>query len=175
MKPLSFLLLTLLLFGCTSPPKENKASAGDPFSIPSANGNRVPVVNSPIADYSPAPSPPASDSQIENQLSVKELRERLEKLKAIERESRQIVALRSDWTKVAQCMRLMERLKPQAKKIAFESDRMMSPAGWEIVIAARSVSVCINCGENEDDTYCHLAREDIADAERALNKATRRK
>ncbi len=175
MKSLCFLLL-ILLFGCTSPPpKENKASAGDPFSIPSATSNRAPVVPSPIADYSPVPSPSPSESPIESQLSVQELRQRLEKLKAIERESRQIVALRNDWTKAAQCMRLMQRLKPQAKKIAFESDRMMGPAGWEIVIAARSVSVCINCVENEDDTYCHLAREDIADAERALNKATRRK
>jgi hypothetical protein len=104
------------------------------------------------------------------------LREKLDRLKVIERESRQMIALRQNPVGgAARCTQLLRRLKPQARKIGFEAEDIQNPAAWDIVMAARSVSVCMSCDEADDGSWCLGVREAIRDAERALNKATRRK
>lgn len=109
-------------------------------------------------------------------MSVAELRERLNEVKAIEREARRMVVLRQNWeVGVAECMDIMKRLKPRAKAIRDEYKRMLSPAGMEIANAAFSLVGCINCVENEDDTDCRLARQSINKAESELKKEMRQK
>lgn len=173
MKPLPCLLLTLLLFGCTPPPKENKASASDPLT------NSPTTAYSPDSASSPTPSRPESNSiyaEIDNQMSVEQLRKSLDEVEAIERESRRMVVLRRNWIKgAADCMEIMKRLKPRANAIRSEYKRMLSPAGMEIASAAMAVSVCVNCVENDDDTFCRDARASIRNAERELKKEMRQK
>jgi Ankyrin repeats (3 copies) len=117
-----------------------------------------------------------SDVGSGDQMSVEELRRRLEELKAMEREARRMVALRNNWMQgAAECMRIMEELKPKTRAAAADYKRMLSPAGIEIASAAISLNVCVNCLENDDDTDCRSARESIRKAERELKKEARRK
>ncbi|HEU0143551.1 MAG TPA: hypothetical protein VFQ47_02085 [Nitrososphaera sp.] len=109
-------------------------------------------------------------------MSVAELRQRLDEVKAIERESRRMVALRNNWEEgAAECMRIMKELKPRARAATADYKRMLSPAGIEIASAAMSLNVCVNCIENDDDTDCRMARESINKAERELKKEMRQK
>ena len=112
-------------------------------------------------------------SEIDNQMSVRELRERLDEVKAIEREARGMLILRRNWEeRVSECMRIMERLKPRAAAIRDEYKRMLSPAGMDIASAAMNLVGCINCVENDDDD-CSYARDFINKAERELKKEMR--
>lgn len=108
-------------------------------------------------------------------MSITELRERLDEVKAIEREARGMVVLRRNWAeRVPECMKIMERLKPRAAAIRDEYKRMLSPAGINIASAAMNLVGCINCVENDDDD-CSYARDFINKAERELKKEMRQK
>jgi hypothetical protein len=108
-------------------------------------------------------------------MSVAELRERLEEVKAIEREARGMVVLRRNWAeRVPECMKTMERLKPRAAAIRDEHHRMLSPAGIYIASAAMNLVGCINCVENDEDD-CSYARDFINKAERELKKEMRQR
>jgi hypothetical protein len=121
----------------------------------------------------PAPTPGAETG---DQMSVEELRQRLEELKGMEREARRMVALRNNWMQgAAECMRIMEELKPKTRAAADDYKRMLSPAGIEIANAAISLNVCVNCLENDDDTDCRRARESMRKAERELKKEAHQK
>lgn len=109
-------------------------------------------------------------------MSVEELRQRLDEVKAIERRARKMVALRNDWENgVAQCMDIMKDLKPRSRAAREDYKRMLSPAGMEIASAANSLNVCVNCLENGNDTDCRDAREFIRNAEKELKKEIRNK
>lgn len=127
-----------------------------------------------------SPSQKQSDSifaQIDNQMNVGELRERLDEVKTIEREARKMVLLRrkENWmVGVSECMRIMKRLKPRAVAISDEYQRMLSPAGIHIASAAMNLVGCIDCVEDDDDD-CGSARDFIDKAERELKKEMRRR
>jgi hypothetical protein len=71
---------------------------------------------------------PGLAPEIDNQMSVTELRQRLEEVKAIESEAHRLVALRRNWTVgVAECIQIMNRLKPRAAAIRDEYKRMLTP------------------------------------------------
>jgi hypothetical protein len=175
MRKVGFLLFSsiiALFTACTSrEPTTRNVSA---FAPPTVTGN-MPFdrseANSPtLADTPPAPS------EYDNQMTVAELRERLDEVKAIERQARKMVALRNDWENgVAECMEIMKELKPRSRAAREDYKRMLSPAGMEIASAANSLNVCVNCLENDDDTDCRDAREFIRNAEKELKKEVRRK
>ncbi|HEX8177836.1 MAG TPA: hypothetical protein VF543_22295 [Pyrinomonadaceae bacterium] len=121
-------------------------------------------------------------------MSVAELRQRLDEVKAIELEARKLVALRKDWVKkdrenkdleyrgweksFAECIKMMNLLKPRAKAVRDEYKRMLSPAGMAIVNASLSLIWCLDCSKMEEDD-CSDARKDINEAERELKKEMR--
>jgi hypothetical protein len=114
-------------------------------------------------------------SEINNQLSVNELRQKLDELKAIEQEARQLARMRKEenWeAEAAKCMKIMQRLKPRASAIRDESKRMLSPAGINLVGAAMNLIGCINCVEGDDDD-CEYARDFIRKAETELRHEIR--
>jgi hypothetical protein len=108
-------------------------------------------------------------------MSVTELRQRLGEVKAIESEAHRLVALRRNWTVgVAECIQILNRLKPRATAIIDEYKRMLSPASSEVAGAAINLIGCLSCVEGDDDDWSY-AREFIAKAERELRKEFRRK
>jgi hypothetical protein len=106
-------------------------------------------------------------------MSVAELRERLDEVKAIEREARAMAMMRRNWAgRVPECMEILKRLKPRASAIRDEYQRMLSPAGIHIASAAMDLVGCINCVENDDDD-CSYARDSIKQAEREMKKESK--
>ena len=165
------LCVLFLAFSCTPERNGNHSSPRRSSSGVNSQANKSPdPTNSP---------PPRSQndsvfSEIDNQMSVEELRDRLNEVKAIEQESRRMVVLRQNWEAgVAECMGIMKRLKPRAKAVRDEYKRMLSPAGMEIAGAAFNLVGCVNCVENDDDSDCRLARQAISKAERELKKEMR--
>ena len=151
----------LLLSACSQMPEKEKLES------------KLNTTPTPSANYSSN----SNSNQFDNQMSVDELSKTLAELKDIEREARQMVALRNDWERgVAECTRIAQRLKPRARAVQSESKRMMlSLAGMEMAGASGLLAVCINCIENDDDTDCALARESIIKAEKELKKELRKK
>lgn len=169
---LLFCAFLLFVSSCGTEQRDTRSPTDQPSpALKSQDGKSAETKNA-------SPSQPSSDSlfaQIDNQMSVAELRQRLDEVKAIEREARRMVALRRNWmVGVAECMRMMARLKPRAAAIRDEYQRMLSPAGIEIAGAAMNLVGCINCVEDDDDD-CSYARDSINKAERELKKEMRRK
>lgn len=115
-----------------------------------------------------------STGDTKSQMTVEELRQRLNQIKEIEQESRK------KWDNYdkevggyTECRKLMARLQPKARSIADEYKRMPSPAGIEIASAAQSLSVCVMCQRDDDGTDCRLARQAIKKAETLLKKEAR--
>jgi hypothetical protein len=126
-----------------------------------------------ISNKSETPNSNSSDNT-KDQMTVEELRQRLNQIKEIEHESRK------KWNNYdkdtggsEECRELMARLQPRARAIADEYKRMLSPAGIEIASAAQSLSVCVMCQRNDDGTDCRLARQAINKAETLLKKEAR--
>ena len=165
-------ILFLSASSCTSGQKDNRTSPEQPSSGLNSQANKSPE------SASTAPSRSQSNSifaEIDNQMSVVELRERLNEVKTIESEARRMVILRRNWAVgVPECMEIMKRLKPRANAIRDEYKRMLSPAGIYIASAAMNLVGCINCVENDEDD-CSYARDFINKAERELKKEERRK
>ncbi len=155
---------------CTSEQSTNHASSEQ------SSSNLRPQTNRSSAPTNATPSRSQNDSvfsELDNQMSVAELRARLDEVKAIEQEARRMVALRQNWEiGTADCMEIMRRLKPRADAIRDEYKRMLSPAGIEIANAAINLIGCIHCIENAEDD-CGLARQAIRNAERELKKEER--
>lgn len=141
---------------------------------PESQGNQ----SSKVANVSPPQA--KSDSifaRVDNQMSIAELRARLEELKAIEREARKMVNLRrrQNWMLgVSECMRIMERLKPREEAISNEYQRMLSPAGINIASAAMNLISCTTCIEDDADD-CRDARNLINKADRELKREMRQR
>ncbi len=117
-------LFLLVTFACVSAPSNPAPSREQPFSA-SASKNEISAL--PVNS-----DPPRADSlfsDLHNQMTPAELRERLEEVKSIEREARVIATLRHNGTlDAAECMRTMERLQPRAEAIRDEYKRMLSEA-----------------------------------------------
>lgn len=164
---LLIIILLQVISACNSGEGENRnvPPTQSPPSSPSTNANNSPTTGQSESLY----------SEINNQMTIAELRQRLEEVKAIEREARQMNRLRQRgyWEiGVAECTRIMERVKPRASAIRDEYKRMLSPAGLEIANAAMSLIGCIDCIEDHDDD-CSDARKSINNAERELKKEER--
>lgn len=169
----SFLFFAAVLslvfsLNCASDPNNN--------ALISQSGTSAQVNKGQIATSTPPPNLNDSIfSEANNQMSVAELRQRLDEVKSIESEARMMASLRSRgyWEQnVAECMKIMGRLKPRAAAIQSEYKRMLSPSGTWIASAAINLVGCINCVEGDSDD-CSYARSNIKEAEKELKKEMR--
>jgi len=159
----SFFALLLLVSACTSEQRQtdmppNQSTSGTATTPSAARPQRESL-----------------SAQHDIQMSVEGLRDRLEEVKAMEREARRVVTLRQNWAfGAAECMRIIGRLKPRASAIRDEYQRMLSPAGVNIASAAMGLIGCLNCIQDDDDD-CSNARDFIKKAERELKREMRQK